>query len=144
MENRGITLGRYGPKLESANNFQYRQLILTNSIKILRVISDMKSYKRLADISEELIVLMMEAESASETSVNICQTTRCNNPKDSYLLQTTDDDDDDDQWRYSPDRALASLAGFMIVCSSTWGYQLHDRPVQHTLIQPSQPSSCNY
>jgi hypothetical protein len=25
------------------------------------------------------------------------------------------DDDDDDQWRYSPDRALASLTGFMIV-----------------------------
>jgi hypothetical protein len=23
--------------------------------------------------------------------------------------------DDDDQWRYSPDRALASLTGFMIV-----------------------------
>jgi hypothetical protein len=44
------------------------------------------------------------------------------------------------QWRYSPDRALASLSGFMIVCSSTmWGYQLHDRPVQDTLIQPSEP-----
>jgi hypothetical protein len=44
---------------------------------------------------------------------------------------------DDDQWRYSADRALASLTGFMIVCSSTmWGYQLHDRPVQDTLIQP--------
>jgi hypothetical protein len=28
------------------------------------------------------------------------------------------------QWRYSPDRALASLSGFMIVCISTmWDYQ---------------------
>jgi hypothetical protein len=35
------------------------------------------------------------------------------------------DDDDDDQWRYSPDRALASLTGFMIVCNTMWGYQLH-------------------
>jgi hypothetical protein len=44
--------------------------------------------------------------------------------------------DDDDQWRYSPDRALASLPVFMIVCSTMWGYQLRDRPVLHTLIQP--------
>jgi hypothetical protein len=49
------------------------------------------------------------------------------------------------RWRYSPDRALASLSGFMIVCISTmWGYQLHDRPVQDTLIQPSEPSSSYY
>jgi hypothetical protein len=35
------------------------------------------------------------------------------------------------QWRYSPDRALASLSGFMIVCISTmWGY--HDRPILDT------------
>jgi hypothetical protein len=27
----------------------------------------------------------------------------------------THNDDDDDQWHYSPDRALASLTGFMIV-----------------------------
>jgi hypothetical protein len=52
---------------------------------------------------------------------------------------------DDDQWRYSPDRALASLTGFMVVCSSTMrGYQLHDRPVQDTLIQPSETSSSNH
>jgi hypothetical protein len=44
----------------------------------------------------------------------------------------------DDQWHYSPERAMASLTGFMIVCSSTmWGYQLQDRPVLYTLIQPS-------
>jgi hypothetical protein len=49
------------------------------------------------------------------------------------------------QWRYSPDRALASLSGFMIVSISTmWGYQLHDRPVQDTLIQPSESSSSNH
>jgi hypothetical protein len=38
----------------------------------------------------------------------------------------------DDQWRYSPDRALASLTGFMIVYSTMWDYQLHDRPVLDT------------
>jgi hypothetical protein len=27
----------------------------------------------------------------------------------------------DNQWGYSPDRALASLMGFMIVCSTMWG-----------------------
>jgi hypothetical protein len=33
-----------------------------------------------------------------------------------WLIETKDsNDDDDDQWRYSPDRALASLTGFMIV-----------------------------
>jgi hypothetical protein len=32
------------------------------------------------------IVLMMEAVSTSETSVNFYQTTRCNNPEDSDLL----------------------------------------------------------
>jgi hypothetical protein len=52
--------------------------------------------------------------------------------------------DDDDQWRYSPDRALASLPVFMIVCSTMWGYQLHDRPALDTLIQPSETSSSNY
>jgi hypothetical protein len=52
--------------------------------------------------------------------------------------------DDDDQWRYSPDRTLASLSGFMIVYSTMWGYQLHDRPVLDTLIQQSEPSSSNY
>jgi hypothetical protein len=51
---------------------------------------------------------------------------------------------DDDQWHYSPDRALASLMGFMIVCSTMWGYQLHDRPVLDTLIQPSETFSSNY
>jgi hypothetical protein len=51
---------------------------------------------------------------------------------------------DDDQWRYSPDRALAFLTGFMIVCSTMWGYQLHDRPVLDTLIQPSETYSSNY
>jgi hypothetical protein len=51
---------------------------------------------------------------------------------------------DDDQWRYSPDWALASLTGFMIVYSTMWGYQLHDRPVLDTLIQPLQTSSSNY
>jgi hypothetical protein len=50
----------------------------------------------------------------------------------------------DDQWRYSPDRALASLTGFMIVCRMMWGYQLHDRPVLDTRIQPSEISSSNY
>jgi hypothetical protein len=50
----------------------------------------------------------------------------------------------DDQWRYSPDRALASQTGFMIVYSTMWGYQLHDRPVLDTLIQPSETSSSNY
>jgi hypothetical protein len=52
--------------------------------------------------------------------------------------------DDDDQWRYSPDRALASLTGFMMVCSTMWVYQFHDRPVLDTLIQPSETSSSNY
>jgi hypothetical protein len=42
--------------------------------------------------------------------------------------------DDDDQWGYSPGRALASLTGFMIVCSTMWGYQLHDRPIPDTVI----------
>jgi hypothetical protein len=51
---------------------------------------------------------------------------------------------DDDQWRYSPDRAVASLTGFMIVYSMMWGYQLHDRPILDTLIQPSETSSSNY
>jgi hypothetical protein len=45
----------------------------------------------------------------------------------------------DVQWRYSPDRALASLTGFMIVYSTLWGYQLLD-----TLIQPSETSNGNY
>jgi hypothetical protein len=51
---------------------------------------------------------------------------------------------DDNQWRYSPDRALASLTGFMIVYCIMWGYQLHDPPVLDTLIQPSETSSSNY
>jgi hypothetical protein len=32
-----------------------------------------------------IIALMMEAASISETSVNICQMTRRNNPEDSHL-----------------------------------------------------------
>jgi hypothetical protein len=51
---------------------------------------------------------------------------------------------DDDQWHYSPNRALASLTGFIIVYSTMWGYQLHNRPVLDTLIQPSETSSSNY
>jgi hypothetical protein len=54
-----------------------------------------------------------------------------------------DDDDDDDQWRYSPDRALAPLTGFMLVYSTMWVYQLHDRPILDTLIQPSETYSSN-
>jgi hypothetical protein len=51
----------------------------------------------------------------------------------------------DDQWRYSPDRALASLYGFHDSFYSTmWGYQLHDRPIVDTLIQPSETPSSNY
>jgi hypothetical protein len=50
---------------------------------------------------------------------------------------------DDDEWRYSPDRALASLTGF-IVYSTMWGFQLHDRPILDTLIQSSETSSSNY
>jgi hypothetical protein len=61
-----------------------------------------------------------------------------------YSLVSTSSSYDDDQWRYSPDRALASLTDFMIVYSTMWGYQLHDRPVQDTLIQPSETSSSNY
>jgi hypothetical protein len=53
-------------------------------------------------------------------------------------------DDGDDQWRYSPDRALASLTGSMIVYRTMWGYQLHDRPDLDILIQPSETSSSNY
>jgi hypothetical protein len=30
----------------------------------------------------------------------------------------------DDQWRYSLDQALASLMGFMIVCSTMWGWDV--------------------
>jgi hypothetical protein len=56
------------------------------------------------------------------------------------LNDITENYDDDDQSRYSPDRALASLTG----SSTMWGYQLHDRPVQDTPIQPSEPSSSNY
>jgi ABC-type lipoprotein release transport system permease subunit len=52
--------------------------------------------------------------------------------------------DFDHQWRYSSDRALASLMGFMIVYSTMWGYQLHDRPILDTLVQPSETSSSNY
>jgi hypothetical protein len=56
-----------------------------------------------------------------------------------------DDDDDDGQWRYSPDRALASLYGFHDSFYSTmWGYQLHDRRILDTLIQLSETSSSNY
>jgi hypothetical protein len=33
----------------------------------------------------EIISLMMEAASASETSVNLYQTTRCNNSEDNHL-----------------------------------------------------------
>jgi hypothetical protein len=36
------------------------------------------------------------------------------------------------------------FTGFMIVYSTMWGYQLHDRPVLDTLIQPSETSSSNY
>jgi hypothetical protein len=36
------------------------------------------------------------------------------------------------------------FTGFMIVYSMMWGYQLHDRPVQDTLIQPSETTSSNY
>jgi hypothetical protein len=51
----------------------------------------------------------------------------------------------DDQWCYSLDRALASLYGFHhIFCSTMWSYQLHDRPILDTLIQPSETFSNNY
>jgi hypothetical protein len=59
-------------------------------------------------------------------------------------LHDSEQSNDDDQWRYSPDRALAYLTGFMIVYSTVWGYQLHDRPVLDTLIQPSETFSSNY
>jgi hypothetical protein len=37
------------------------------------------------------------------------------------------------------------FTGFMTVSYSTmWGYQLHDRPILDTLIQPSETSSSNY
>jgi hypothetical protein len=32
----------------------------------------------------------------------------------------------------------------MTVYSTMWGYQLHDRPILDTLIQPSETSSSNY
>jgi hypothetical protein len=38
-----------------------------------------------ADDNASIIALMMEAASTSETSVNFCHTTRCNNPEDSHL-----------------------------------------------------------
>jgi hypothetical protein len=61
------------------------------------------------------------------------------------LQHTTVQSNDDDHWRYSPDRALASLYGFHDSFYSTmWGYQLHDRPILDTLIQPSETSSSNY
>jgi hypothetical protein len=38
-----------------------------------------------ASIIEAMIVQMMEAVGTSETSVNLYQTKRCNNPEDSHL-----------------------------------------------------------
>jgi hypothetical protein len=38
-----------------------------------------------ASIIRAIIALMMEAANTSETSVNVYQTTQCNNPEDSYL-----------------------------------------------------------
>jgi hypothetical protein len=35
------------------------------------------------------------------------------------------------------------FTGFMVVYSTMWGYQLHNRPVLDTLIQPSETSSSN-
>jgi hypothetical protein len=36
------------------------------------------------------------------------------------------------------------FTGFRIVYSTMWSYQLHDRPVLDTLIQPSETSSSDY
>jgi hypothetical protein len=36
------------------------------------------------------------------------------------------------------------FSGFMIVYSTMWGYQRHDRPILDTLIQPLETSSNNY
>jgi hypothetical protein len=46
---------------------------------------------------------MMEAESASETSVNFYQSTRCNNPEDSYL--------------HTNRLAKLGVAGFLTLCT---------------------------
>jgi hypothetical protein len=44
-------------------------------------------YRRFRGASclHQLIVLMMEAASTSETLINFCQTARCYNPEDSHL-----------------------------------------------------------
>jgi hypothetical protein len=48
---------------------------------------------KFTDVSEVLaasiIVALMEAESTSETSVNVCQTTQHNNPEDCRLRPTS-------------------------------------------------------
>jgi hypothetical protein len=43
------------------------------------------SVVKLADVSEELVTLVMEASSNSETSANFYQTTRRKNPEDSHF-----------------------------------------------------------
>jgi hypothetical protein len=48
------------------------------------------------------------------------------------------------QWRYSPDRALASLTGFMIVIVRCGVISSTIDLVLHTLIQPSETSGSNY
>jgi hypothetical protein len=48
------------------------------------------------------------------------------------------------QWRYSPDRALASLTGFVIVIVRCGVVSSTIDVVLHTLIQPSETSSSNY
>jgi hypothetical protein len=36
------------------------------------------------------------------------------------------------------------FTGFMMFYSTMWGYQLHDRPILDTLIQPSETAISNY
>jgi hypothetical protein len=52
-------------------------------------------WKKFIDVSEA-ITHMMEAASASETLVNFYQTTRLNNPEDSYLLTLPSSNYEDD------------------------------------------------
>jgi hypothetical protein len=58
--------------------------VLIGPAKVLPCLTGSHISKRFL-ARDQLIALMIEAASTSETSVNFYQTTRCNNPEDSHL-----------------------------------------------------------
>jgi hypothetical protein len=82
MERNGTTLLFYHNT--SSQSSGGKCSLRTQSLLTLRIISAWVC-KYIHTWTQAFNALMIKAAHTSETSVNVCQTTRCNNPQDSHL-----------------------------------------------------------